>query len=69
MENAKELSLKDLENVAKQVFGNNPYPRYIGNGLYQVAPGVIGNEKFMEKVNEAVVEESKNLNNADRDNK
>ena len=69
MENVKELSLKDLENAAKEAFGDNLYPKYIGNGLYQVAPGVIGNEKLMKEVNKAIVEESKNLNNADRDNK
>ena len=44
----KELSLKDLENIAKQI-SMPEYPRYLGNGLWQIAENCITGQKGYEE--------------------
>ena len=41
----KTLSLKELEDELKSVEVDE-HPKYIGDGLYEIAPNVIGGEKF-----------------------
>ena len=59
-----ELTLKQIEETLKKVDQGNPfYPRYLGDGLFEVIPGVIGGERFMEEVNNAIFEELRKENN------
>jgi len=46
----EELTLADIEKAAGEVFGEDPYPKYLGNGLYEVAPGFVCPEKMMERI-------------------
>ena len=50
----KPLSLEQIEEAAKQVFSANPYPRKLGNGLWEIAPGVIGGERLLSMFYEAI---------------
>lgn len=50
----KHLSLEQIEEAAKQVFSANPYPRNLGNGLWEIAPGFIGGERFLQMFDEAI---------------
>ena len=50
----KHLSIKQIEEAAKQVFSENPYPRKIGDGLWEIAPGLIGGERFLQMFDEAI---------------
>ena len=46
----REITLKMLEDVAKEVFKDQViYPRDCGNGLYELAKGVYGNRKALEE--------------------
>lgn len=44
----KELSLKDFEDVAKQI-PMPEYPKYLGNGLWQIAENCITSQKGYEE--------------------
>lgn len=49
----KEFTLEMLEEAAEKVFKDNPYPKYLGNGLYQVADNCIVGEKMMKVIDES----------------
>ena len=43
----KEISLKELEEMAKQV-GLPKYPKYLGKGLWRISDNCITNQKGLE---------------------
>lgn len=45
----KELSPEEIEKVMMDS-GLFEYPKYLGNGLYQPIPGMICDERMMEKI-------------------
>jgi hypothetical protein len=45
---------KRAEEAAEKVFKENPYPKYLGKGLYQVADNCIVGEKMMKVIDEMV---------------
>lgn len=49
----KELSLEEIE---KAMIDSNLFecPKYLGNGLYQPIPGMICDERMMEKIDDEV---------------
>ena len=57
----KEISLKELEDIARDVMPE--YPKYLGNGLWELHPGCYtgqkGYEMFMEEMRKAAKEELK----------
>lgn len=52
----KEFTLEMLEEAAEKVFKENPYPKYLGEGLYQVADNCIVGEKMMKVIDEGLIE-------------
>ena len=50
----KPLSLEQIEEAAKQVFSANPYPKKLGNGLWEIAPGFIGGERLLQMFDETI---------------
>ena len=50
----KKLSLKDIEEAARGV-GLGNYPKYCGNGLYAIAPGLWGGKKALELFNQEIL--------------
>jgi hypothetical protein len=54
----KDLSWKNLEEVMKSV-GFSEYPKYLGNGVWELGKGVYSNERAVEELNKAIVEQVK----------
>ena len=50
----EQISLEGLEELVKQVFEEYPYPRQVGNGLWEIAPGVFGGEKLLKRFHEEI---------------
>lgn len=50
----KEFTLEMLEKAAEEVFKDYPYPKYLGDGLYQVADNCIVGEKMMKVIDEMI---------------
>lgn len=48
------LTIEQIEEAAKQVFSATKYPRKIGDGLWEVAPGFIGGERLLQMFDEAI---------------
>lgn len=44
----KKFTLEMIEEAAEKVLKDNPYPKYLGDGLYQVADNCIVGEKMMK---------------------
>ena len=54
----KEITLKDIEEAIKTV-GIPEYPKYLGNGLWELYKGIYGNDKAAEELDKAIVEQVK----------
>lgn len=54
----KEIALKDIMEVIEKV-GLPEYPKYLGNGLWQLADGCITGENGLEAFDKAVLEQLK----------
>lgn len=50
----KSLSIEQIEETAKRVFSVNHYPRKIGEGLWEIAPGFIGGERLLSMFDESI---------------
>lgn len=57
----KNLSFKKLEEICEKI--QFPEIQSLGNGLYKIIPGnIICGNKFLEKVNEAILDYIKKYN-------
>lgn len=63
----KEFTLKMLEEALSEVEFDG-FPKYLGNGLYQMAPGFICGEKFARLLEETIKEEIKKTAAIDTEN-
>lgn len=50
---------KKYEEAVEEVFKVYPYPRYCGNGLWELAPGVFGGNKALELMEKKLKEKLK----------
>lgn len=50
----KKFTLEMIEEAAEKVLKDNPYPKYLGDGLYQVADNCIVGEKMMKAIHERI---------------
>ena len=54
----KEIALKDIMEAMEKV-GLPEYPKYLGNGLWQLADGCITGKKGLEAFDKAALEQLK----------
>ena len=60
MKQPKEFTLKMLEDAVKKI--GFLEVKSLGNGLYQFAEGIIGDERFLQEVDNAIRTEVSHIN-------
>lgn len=55
----KTITLKEIENVVKEVTKEYPYPKYIGDDLWQITPDCICNNKVLEELHKEIIKQLK----------
>lgn len=58
----KELTVDDMDKILSE-FSELDYPKYHGNGLYEISKGVFCNEIAMKEFDKALLEELKLIKN------
>lgn len=53
----KEISLKELNEIAEKVLSKDFYPKKLPNGMWEIAKGIFTNEKGLKRFYEVLNQE------------
>ena len=51
--------MTQLENIIENIIKDYPYPKYLGDDLYQITPELIGNSNLLEEIDKEMLKHLK----------